>query len=61
MLQAQAQDALPDPPDEFCKTLVSHGPAMFVEAGEEVTATREALEGALRIPVEVGLPEGCGN
>ena len=59
MLQAQVEDALPDPPDEFCETLVSHGPAMFMEAGEEVAARREALVGALRVAVEVGLPEGC--
>ena len=59
MLQAQAEDALPDPPDEFCKTLVSHGQAMFMEAGEEVAARREALVGALRVAVEVGLPERC--
>ena len=59
MLQAQAEDALPDPPDGFCETLVSHGPATFMEAGEEVAARREALMGALRVAVEVGLPEGC--
>ena len=34
MLQAQAEDALPDPRDKFCEMLVSHGPAMFMEAGE---------------------------
>ena len=59
MLQAQGKDALPDPPDEFCETLVSHGPAMFMEAGEEVAGRREALVGALRVAVEVGLPERC--
>ena len=59
MLQAQVEDALPDPPDKFCETLVSHGPAMFMEAGDEVAARREALVGALRVAVEVGLPEGC--
>ena len=59
MLQAQAEDALPDPPDEFCETLVSHGPAMFIMAGEEVATRREALVGALRVAVEIGLPEGC--
>ena len=59
MLQAQAEDALPDPPDAFCETLVSHGQAMFMEAGEEVAARREALVGALRVAVEVGLPERC--
>ena len=59
MLQAQAEDALLDPPDELCETLVSHGPAMFVEAGEEVAARREALVSVLRESVEVGLPEGC--
>ena len=59
MLQAQVEDALSDPPDKFCETLVSHGPAMFMEAGEEVAARREALVGALRVAVEVGLPEGC--
>ena len=59
MLQAQAEDALPDPPDEFCETLVSHGPAIFMEAGEEVTARREALVSALCVAVEVGLSEGC--
>ena len=32
MLQAQAEDALSDPPDEVCETLVSHGPAMLMEA-----------------------------
>ena len=53
------EDALPDPPDEFCETLVSHGPAMFMETGEEVVARREALVAALRVAVEVGLPEGC--
>ena len=58
MLQAQVEDALPDPPDEFCETLVSHGSAMFMEAGEEVAARREALVGALRVAVEVGWPEG---
>ena len=30
-----------------------------MEAGEEVAARREALVGALRVAVEVGLPEGC--
>ena len=59
MLQAQAEDALPDPQDEFCETLVSHGPAMLMETGEEVAARREALVGTLRAAVEVGLPEGC--
>ena len=59
MLQTQAEDALTDPPDEFCETLVSHGPAMFMEAGEEVAAMRDALVGDLRVAVEVGLPEGC--
>ena len=59
MLQAQAEDALPDPPDEFCETPVSHGLTMFMEAGEEVAARREALVGALRVAVEVGLPKGC--
>ena len=59
MLQAQAEDALPDPPDELFETLVSHGPSMFMEAGKEVAARREALVGALRTAVEVGLPEGC--
>ena len=59
MLQAQGEDALPDPPDEFCETLVSHGPAMFMEAGEEVAGRREALVGALRVAVEIGLPERC--
>ena len=33
MLQAQAENDLPDPPDVFCETLVSHGSAMFMEAG----------------------------
>ena len=56
MLQAQAEDALPDPPDVFCETLVPHGPAMLMEAGEEVTARYEALVGALRVAVEAGLP-----
>ena len=59
MLQAQAEDALTDLPNDFCETLVSHGPAMFMEAGEDVAARREALVGALRVAVEVGLPEGC--
>ena len=59
MLQAQAEDALPDPPDGFCETLVSPGPAMFMEAGEEVAARLEALVGVLRVAVEAGLPEGC--
>ena len=59
LLPAQAGDALPDPPDEFCETLVLHGPTMFMEAGEEVAARREALVGVLRVAVEVGLPEGC--
>ena len=59
MLQAQAEYVSPDPPDEFCETLVLHGPAMFIEAGEEVAARREALVGVLRVAVEVGLPEGC--
>ena len=59
MLQAQVEGALPGPSDEFCETLVAHGPAMFMEAGEEVAARHEALVGALRVAVEVGLPEGC--
>ena len=58
MLQTQAEDALPDPPNEFCETLVSHGPAMFMEAGKEVAARREALVDAFRVAVKVGLPEG---
>ena len=59
MLQTQAEDALPEPPDEHCETLVSHGPAMVMEAGEEVAARHEDLEVALRVTVEVGLPERC--
>ena len=59
MLQAQVEDALPDPPDEFCETLVSHGPAMFMEAGEEVAVKHEALVGVLRVAVEVGLQRGA--
>ena len=59
MLQARAEDALLDPPDEFCEKIVSHGPAMFMEAGEEVAARHEALVGACRVAVEVGFPEGC--
>ena len=59
MLQALAEDALPDPPDEFCETPVSHAPAMFMEVGEEVAAKREAMVGALRVAVKVWLPEGC--
>ena len=58
MLQAQAEDASPDPQDKFCETLVSHGPAMFMEAGGEVVARHEALVDALHVAVEVGLPEG---
>ena len=53
------EDALPDPPDKFCETLVSHVPAMLIEAGKEVTARREALASTLRVAVEVGLPERC--
>ena len=59
MLQAQAENALPDPLDEFCETLVSQGPAMLMEAGEEVAARREAVVGALHVAVEVGLPDMC--
>ena len=59
MLQVQAEDALPDSPHELCETLISHGPATFMEAGEEVAARREALVGAFRVAMEVGLPEGC--
>ena len=59
MLQAHAKDALPDTPDEFYETLVSHDPAMCMKAGEEVAARREALMGTLRVAVEVGLPETC--
>ena len=59
MLQAQTEVAWPDSLDEFCKTLVSHSPAILMEAGEEVAARREALVGDLRVAVEVGLPEGC--
>ena len=58
MLQAQAEDALLDPPDKFCETLVSHGPAMFMEVGEGVAARCKALVGCLRVAVEVGLPKG---
>ena len=57
MLQAQVEANLPEPPDEFCEALVSRGPAMFMEAGEEVAARREALEGALCAAVEAGLSE----
>ena len=32
---------------------------MFMEAGKKVAARREALVGALRAAVEVGLPEMC--
>lgn len=59
MLQAQAEGALPDPPDEFRETLVLHGPAMFMEVREEVSVRHDALLGALRAAVEAGLPEGC--
>ena len=31
---------------------------MFVKAREEVAARREALMGALRVAIEVGLPKG---
>ena len=57
LLQTQAEDSLPYPPDEFRATLLSYGPAMFMEAGEEVAARREARMGALRMAVEVGSPE----
>ena len=59
MLQAPAEDALPGSPSKFCETLVSHGPVMFLEAREEVDARREALVGALRLPVDVWLTKGC--
>ena len=59
MWQAQVEDVLPDPPNEPCETLVSHGPAIFMEAGKEVAARPEALVRALRLAVEVGLPVGC--
>ena len=59
MLQAQAEGVLLDPQGEFCQTLLSHGPAMFMGAREEVAARREALVVALRVAVKVGLPEGC--
>ena len=32
---------------------------MFIEAGEELAARREALVDALCVAVKVGLPEGC--
>ena len=50
---------MPDPPGEFCETLVSHGQAVFIEAGEEVAARREALVDALCVAVKVELREGC--
>lgn len=59
ILQAQAEDALPDLSDELCGTLVSRGLDMFMKAGEEVAARREALVGGLSVAVETGLPEGC--
>ena len=59
MQQAQAEDALPDPPDEFCETLVSHGPTMLMKTEEKVAARREALMGVFRVAVEVELLEGC--
>ena len=58
-LQAQVEDVFADPPDELCKTLVSHGPAMSMGAGEEVTARREALVGALRVAVQLGCQRGA--
>ena len=61
MLQAQAEDALPDPPDDFCETFVSHGLAMFMEAGEEVSARGEALVGVLRVVGEWGSQRGAGR
>lgn len=39
-------DALPDLSDEFREKLVPYGPAMFMEAGKEVAAKRDALVGA---------------
>ena len=57
MLQAQAEGAWPDPPDESWETLVSHGPAMLIEARNEVAVWREALVRTSRVAVEVGLPE----
>lgn len=59
ILQAQAEDALPDLPDGLLETLLSRGPGMFKEATEEVAARREALVGALRAAEETELPEGC--
>ena len=44
MLQAQVEDVLQDPPNEFCELLVSHGPAMFMEAGEELAAKHFACD-----------------
>ena len=43
----------------LCRTRQMHGPAICMEAGEEVAARREAIVGALRVAVEVGLPENC--
>ena len=56
MLQAQVDDAFTD---GFCETLVPHGPSIFMGAREGVAARREALVGALRVAVEIGLSEGC--
>ena len=50
---------MPGPPSEFCETLVSHGPVMFMEAREEVDARHEAQVGALRVAEDVWLPKGC--
>lgn len=61
MLQAQAEDALPDPRSEFHETLEPQGPGMLMEASKKVATRYEALVGALRAAVEVGLLKGCGG
>ena len=39
MLQPRTEDALPDPPDTFCKTLASHGRVIFMETEEDASAS----------------------
>lgn len=59
MLQAQAENVLPDPPDKLREMLAKHIPVVFMESREELATTLEVLVGTLRAAVKARLPKGC--
>lgn len=61
VIQAVGELAMPEPPDEFQKVVVSHGPSTSMEAGEEREARREALLEVVQAAKLARLPGECGQ